>query len=321
MRKNLLLKVVLSIITLQALVSCTASAPQENKTRLIVSYTKSWGDYTLLVAKEKGLFEKYGVEVEPVYYDGSSKIYPDLAAGQIDGGLIAIGDALGVDHNAHMKIIGVSDNGESDAIVGGPDINSIEDLKGKKIGILMGSQYELMVTQMLQSANVNIYDITLTGIAPENSVNALRNNRVQAVYTWEPFLSEAISNGNKILYPKENLRLFPNMIVFNALIVKNRPEDVRSFLKAWFEAVEYRLLNPEETQAIAAKYLKVDVNDIAVNDNVKILTLEENKIMFNPKGENSVFATLRITSDYLISIGSLAQKINPLEILDPSYLP
>ncbi|MBI5354274.1 MAG: ABC transporter substrate-binding protein [Chloroflexi bacterium] len=324
MQRNLFLKFVLLAAILQFVISCTASAPQEetaNNSPLIVAYTQWWGDYTLLVAKEKGFFEKYGIEVEPVYYDVFARTFSDLAAGQIDGAMIAVGDTLSVDHSAKMKVVGVSDDGGADAIIGGPGINSIEDLKGKKVGVLLGSQYELMVTLMLQSANINMDDITLTGIDPENASNALRMNQVQAVYTWEPFLSEAVSNGSNILYPKEKTRLFPDMIVFNALIVKDRPEDVRAFLKAWFEAVDYRLLNPEETQAIAAKYLNVDINDIPVDDNLKILSLDENKSMFNPKGENSVFTTLRLTSDYLISIGALAQQINPLELLDPSYLP
>ena len=324
MPRNLILKTLLLLALLQFLPACSALQPQVETVRpapLIVGYTQWWGDYTLLVAKEKGLFEKYGVEVEPVYYSDISKVHTDLAAGQIDGGLIAAGDALNVDHSAPMKMVGVSDDGGADAIIAGPGINRIEDLKGKKVGILLGSQYELMVTEMLRSANMNLEDIALTGMPPEKAIDALKRNEVQAVYTREPFLSAAVSIGNKILYPRENMRLFPDMIVFNAAIIKNRPEDLRSFLKAWFEAVDYRLLNPEETRAIAAKYLKVSLPDILADDNIVIFPLADNKTMFDPKSENSVFNSLKLTSDYLISIGALTQQIDPYELLDPAYLP
>jgi NitT/TauT family transport system substrate-binding protein len=103
--------------------------------------------------------------------------------------------------------------------------------------------------------------------------------------------------------------------------VDQRPNDVRAFLKAWFEAVEYRLQNPEETRAIAAKYLGVTVNEVQPDDNLKILTLEDNRAIFNLQDANSIYSITKTTSDYLISIGTITQMIDPLELLDPEFLP
>jgi NitT/TauT family transport system substrate-binding protein len=108
------------------------------------------------------------------------------------------------------------------------------------------------------------------------------------------------------------------VIVFTASIVEDRPEDIRAFTQAWFEAVEYRLQNPEETQAIAAKYIGVNIE---MDDNVKILSLKENKAMFDMQEENSIYAVTKRSSDFLISIGAVAQQFDPLELLDPDYLP
>jgi NitT/TauT family transport system substrate-binding protein len=322
MYKNLFLKTILLTAFATALTACTMLQPEEpEKPPLRVAYTQWWGDYTLLVAQEKGMFEKYGVEIEPVYYDIFSKTYADLAAGQIDGAFIPVGDTLNINRSSRLKALGVADDGGADAIVARPEINSIEDLKGKKVGVLLGSQYELMITEMLLSVNMNQSDVILMGVDPEDTLDVLKNNQVQAIYTWEPFLSQAISRGNKLLYPKEKIRLFPDLIVFRASIVEDRPEDIQAFLKAWFEAVDYRLENPQETQAIAAKYLGLSIEDVSIDDNLKILSLEENKAMFDPQKDSSVYAITRRTSDYLISIGSLAQQIDPLVLIDPGYLP
>ncbi len=322
MRRNSFEKIILLIIILNSLAACTTLRSEESaKSPLRVAYSESWGDYTLLIAKEKGLFEKYGVEVEPVYYKIVSKKYSDLAAGQIDGALIGVGDAIKINYSSDMKIISISDDGGMDAIIGRSEINSIEDLKGKKIGVPLGTQYELVIKDMLRSANMDSSEVILVGIEPKNALFALKNNQVQAAYTWEPFISDAISNGNKIIYSSENLRLFPDVIVFNALIVEDRPEDIRAFMLAWFEAVEYRQQNQQETRAIAAKYLDVDIEKIQVDDNMTLLSLEENKAMFDVQKEDSIYVVTKRTSEYLISIGAIAQQFDPLELIDPDYLP
>lgn len=322
MRRNSFEKIILLIIILNSLAACTAlQAEEPAKEPLRVEYTQWWGDYTLLVAKEKGFFEANGVEVEPVYYDIFSRTYSDLASGQIDGALIAVGDAINIDRNAHMKVVAVHDNGGEDAVIVGPEINSIEDLKGKTIGMMIGSQYELTIVEMLRSASMGVGDVTMVVVNPKESLKTLENGQVQAAYTREPYLSEALSSGYKVIYRQEQLHLFPDTITFRKSIIDDRPEDVRAFLKAWFEAVDYRLQHPEETQAIAAKYLRISVEKIKSDDNLKILTLDDNKKLFNLQEDNSIYAITKITSDYLISIGAAAQQIDSLELLDPDYLP
>lgn len=322
MYKNSLLKVVILIAILISLAGCTALQTEKStRAPLRIEYAQWWGDYTLLVAKEKGLFEKYGVEVEPVYYDIFSKTYPDLAAGQIDGALIAVGDTININRTAPMKVVAVYDNGGNDAVLVGSDINSIQALKGKTIGLQIGSQYELTVVKMLQSVNMGIEDVTIVAINPEDALAALESGQVQAASTWEPYSSEALSNGYKIIYPQEQLYLFPDLIVFDALVVKKRPEDVRAFLKAWFEAVDYRLKNQEETRAIAAKYLHLNIEEVQPDNNLKILNLNDNKKLFNLQEAISIYTITNITTDYLISIGALAQQIDTQTLLDPSYLP
>ena len=322
MRRNSFEKIILLIIILNSLAACTTLRAEEPaKDPLRVEYTQWWGDYTLLVAKEKGFFEANGVEVEPVYYDIFSRTYSDLASGQIDGALIAVGDAINIDRNAHMKVVAVHDNGGEDAVIVGPEINSIEDLKGKTIGMMIGSQYELTIVEMLRSASMGVGDVTMVVVNPKESLKTLENGQVQAAYTREPYLSEALSSGYKVIYRQEQLHLFPDTITFRKSIIDDRPEDVRAFLKAWFQAVDYRLQHPEETQAIAAKYLRVSVEKIQSDDNLKILTLDDNKKLFNLQEDNSIYAITKITSDYLISIGAAAQQIDSLELLDPDYLP
>lgn len=322
MKRNLFLKTVLLAVIINSLVACAAFQPAKRPTSpLRVEFTQRWGDYTLMIAQKKGFFEKYGVQVEAVYYDALSDTFPDLASGQIDGALIAVGDIININRSAEMKVVAISDDGGASAILAGPEITRIEDLKGKTIGVLIGSQYELMVSEMLRSANMDAGDVTVIAVDPRDAALVLMTNQVQAVYTWEPFLSQAISNGNKLIYPTESQRLFPNMVVFRKSIAEQRPDDVRAFLRAWFDAINYRLQNPELTRSLVADYLGVSIQEVQPDNNLKIFTLNDNKAFFNIQGENSIFAVTKNTSDFLISIGAIAQMVDPLELLDPTYMP
>jgi NitT/TauT family transport system substrate-binding protein len=322
MKRNLLKKFALLALLISILTSCTGiETKSSSKPPIRVQFTQWWGDYTLLVAYEKGLFEKYGVQVEPIYYDTYSDTYPDLASGQIDGALISVGDAININRSAPMKVIAVTDDGGDDAVVVGPEINSIEDLRGKTIGMQTGSQYEMTIMRMLQSANMSASDVTMVTMNPENTLTALQSGQVQAADTWEPYLSKALSNGYKTIYPQEQLHLFPDLIVFRKSIVDERPEETRAFLQAWFQAVEYRLQHEGETRDIAAKYLGIRPEEVLPDDNLRLYTHDDNKALFDIQKANSIYSITKITSDYLISIGVVADEIDPLELLDPTYLP
>jgi NitT/TauT family transport system substrate-binding protein len=322
MKRNLLTKIALTILLIGILTSCAGTqTTQSAKAPLRVEFTQWWGDYTLLVAQEKGFFEAHGVQVEPVYYGVFSDTYPDLASGQIEGALIAVGDTINVNHSNPMKIVAVTDDGGDDVIVVAPEIKTIQDLRGKTIGTQIGSQFELTVVKMLQSANMNIGDVTIVEMDPEDALASLKSGQVQAADTWEPYLSDAISNGYKSIYPKEQLHLYPDLVVFSKSVVDERPEDVRAFLKAWFEAVEYRQQHQGETRDIAARYLGISPTDVLPDNHLRLFTVADNKSLFDIKKANSIYSITKMTSDYLISSGLVAEEIDPLKLLDPAYLP
>ena len=322
MKMNLFTKTALLVYLTLISTACAGLQNTQNpKPPLRVEFTQSWGDYTLLVAKEQGYFEKYGVEVEPVYYDSLSDTYPDLASGQIDGALIAVGDAININRSAPMKVVALKDNGGDEAVIVGPEINNIQDLRGKTIGMVIGSQYEQTVVEMLQSANMITENVNIVALNPKDALTSLQSGRVQAAYVWEPFLSKALASGFKSIYPATQQHNYPSLVVFSKSIVENRPEDVRAFLQGWFQGAGYRQQHEGETRDLAAKYIGVKANDVPRDDKLRIFSAADNKSLFNIQSTNSIYSTTRITSNYLVLSGLLAEKVDPLELLDPSFLP
>ena len=322
-----LMKPIKAIVILSAILSLTACSvfqpAPEKKAPLRIEFTDWWGDYTLIVAQKMGYFEKYGVEVESKYYPVFSKALPDLAAGQLDAGLFALGDALNVSRHAPLKVVTIYDNGGLNTIVSTSDINSVAEVKGKRIGVPLGNAYELVIAEMLRNASMSTGDVTLVNALPEE-IPARVGVDLDAGFTYEPYLSEAIANGNTILYSSESVSgLFPDVIVFREQFTQERPEDVRAFLSAWFEAVEYRHNFPDEANKIIADYYGVAVKDILTNSDIQILSKTENLAMFsetNTLNLRPITATTELNGNFLIRIGTLTKLPLFDQFLDPSFL-
>ncbi len=249
------LKIIAALWIFTLLASCSLSPGQdiEEKEPLVVEFTAWWGDYTLIIAQEKGLFEKHGVKVEPVYYESFSLALPDLAAGQVDGGLFAIGDALNVARHADLRVVAIYDNGSFNTVVSVPEVGLVKDLVGKRVGVQVGTSYELLISEMLASAGLKMSDVILVNIDPEDVPSSL-GKTIDAGFIYEPYTSVAVARGNNLLLrTTEFIGLYPDVIVFRNSVVRERGDDIRAFLKAWFEAVEFRRQYPDEARQIIAE--------------------------------------------------------------------
>ncbi len=304
------------------LASCGSPPPVVNRKPLKVEFAFWWGDFTLLVAKEKGFFEKYGVNVEPVYYESFSQAPADLAAGKIDAGLFSIGDALIAAEHTDVKVIAAYDDGGLNTIISIPEITSVADLKGKQIGVKIGSPYEIFVREMLHTAGLDASDVVLVNLSAEE-VPAALPDQVQAGFVWEPYTTELLERGYHVLFSSDQISsLYPDLITFRAAVVKERPEDVRAFLKAWFEAVEYRATHVEETREIAAKYLGMLPAEIQADTQLHIMTHADNLMMFQNSpsdGSRSIYSTAQISVDFLIGIGTLTSQPDLETLFDPAF--
>jgi len=246
-----------------------------------------------------------------------------LAAGQIDGGLLAIGDAINVARHTDLKVVAIYDSGGFNTVVSVPEIGQIRDLAGKRIGVQIGTSYELLISEMLASANLKMSDVTLVNIDPESVPSSL-GKTIDAGFVYEPYTTESIANGNNLLLKStEFIGLYPDVIVFHGAIVEERGEDVRAFLKAWFEAVEFRRQNPAETRQIIATYFGTTIDNILPDASLEILTLQDNYELFNTESgsRRSIYQTARLNADFLVRMGVLSTQPDFESLLSPAYLP
>lgn len=292
---------------------------------LRVEFTEWWGDYTMIIAEKQGLFEKHGVAVEALYYSDFSKAIPDLTANKIDAGLFGITDVINTSNVTGVNAVAVYDDGGPAAVLALPGISSVTELKGKRIGVSIGTTYEMFVIEMLATVGLTSNDVTLLDFRPDQGVEALNKGKVDAVFSWEPYTTEAVATGNNIVFSSEQLsNLYPDLITFRSSVVEERPEDVRAFLSAWFEAVDFRLEHPEEANQIIADYFEIPVDQLIPDSELHIMTLADNQSLYKQEKAGtltSIYEAAKINADFLLRIGALSKTPNLEQLFDATYLP
>lgn len=311
----------MSCIIALCLTACGSAAPTvSQRPPLKVAWLVFPGYYPLLIAQEKGLFEKHGIQVEMVQKDTTPAEMMAIAEHAADCALVVFTDVVPVAERNDLRIVNIVDttNG-GDQLLASADIPTITGLKGKRIGARFGSYSELFVREILKKNGLGVSDVKLVDVPPEALVQEL-GKTVDAGHTYEPFASQAHSIGYKTIASTADVpNLIFDVLVCRGSVVKERPEDIRAFNAAWFEGLEWWQANPSEGNTLVAELTSQKPEDIS-SDGIKLFTLDDNLYSFDAKNPESIFVAAQKTVDFYLLIGSLSLTPDLNKLLDPSYL-
>ncbi|WP_437679741.1 ABC transporter substrate-binding protein [Sorangium sp. So ce131] len=282
------------------------------------------GYFPLSIAEEKGFFDQQGVDVELVFNTDLYGMISDFTAGKVDGlpwTMDVVVRVLAKEPDVRVVLYSGQTAG-ADVIMARPGIETVADLKGKKIAAKTGAMGEMLVGEMLERHGLALDDVTLVNTNETDVASHLLNDTVQAGHTWEPYVTQVAKAGAKALFSsKETPGLFADFTLFRGAVVRERPDDVRAFLRAWFQAVDYWKAHPKEGNEIIARALKIPVEDIST-EGYELFTLEEVRQRFAP-GNDPTWLMPLVTKhiDFLVQDGQLGRRPDIKEVFDSSFLP
>ncbi|MCW5317123.1 ABC transporter substrate-binding protein [Nostoc sp. KVJ3] len=311
------------LITICLLFACHLWAPTEFKRPpLKVQFGSFVGEYPGIIAQEKGFFKAQGVDVEIIYKLYNKLEQAKFSAGNYDGISLSLGSIiiLSTTNPDIQGVLVIDESTGADVVVAQPQIKTVADLKGKKLGANLGGFSEVFVTEMLKSANLTSDDVNLVKLEALEIPQGLKNNVIQAGHTWEPHLSQIIKLGGHIIFTsKQTPGLIIDMIVFRGDTVRDRPEDIRAFVRGWLQASAYWKANVQEGNTIISKALKIPSNTISL-DGVNLTDLGENQNLFQSSNPNSIYKTAKIYEDFFIRAGNVTRIPELKTLFNSSFL-
>ena len=191
-----------------------------------------------------------------------------MESGSVNFGYIGDGaHKLCVQGNA--AIIGLSHISNGDAVIGGPNVKTLEDLKGKTVAYSSGTSSETILTNALNSVGLTMSDIKAMDMDASAVVTAMLSGGVDACAIWSPqslTIMDEMADATKLA---ENVDYSDISISLASWIAKpdyleaNRDVAVR-FMRAIFKAMDYAAQEEhyEEVSQWVADYLALDVNAV-----------------------------------------------------------
>jgi sulfonate transport system substrate-binding protein len=216
-----------------------------------------------LVVRDQHLLENRGYNVTWVLSAGSNKANEGLRSSALDLGSTAGSAALVARANGTpIKIVDVYSKPEWTALVVGKNstINTVAELKGKKIAVTKGTDPYFFLLQSLATAGLSPADVEIINLQHADGKTALERGDVDAWSGLDPFMAQTVQQqGSRLLYRNPD---FNSYGVLNARedFIAAHPDAVQSVVNSYEEARKWAKAHPDELAALLASQAKVPLS-------------------------------------------------------------
>lgn len=288
-----------------AFILCLASSKESQSqsqsltafyTAHVVSMAPMW------IANENGLFKKYGTDVKLVFIGSGPLGTTSVLAGEVDigiiGGFAPIRAVLSGAKN--LVIIGQSKTYMVGAIVGKKEIASVQDLKGKRLGIdRIGSNPDMYTQASLARYHIDpLRDLSYIQMgSTSQGIPALKSGAIDAFTTSSPYDLFAQRLGYKVILDITELKIpfAATVLISTRSTVARKQLEIAKFMRAYAEAVHYYLTNPEGASKIVQKYTKVEDKEVISYSMAAEAKAMEKTLQVDPKGIELILGLMRKT--------------------------
>lgn len=333
-RRKILSLLGLFVASLVFVVSCNqapnstsnnTSTPQTPP--LIIGYSNWSGWWPWAIAESEGLFKANGLNVELKWFDGYLESLQAMAAGQLDGNCQTLNDTIafvGDSKNGQVAVLVNDNSAGNDKIIVAENINTIQDLKGKKVAVEEGLVDDFLLALALEKEGMSRQDVEIVNLETGAAAAAFVAGQVDAVGAFPPFWLTALQRkGSKeLISSKEFPGAIPDLLVVSQKLIQDRPQEVQGLVKTWFDIREFMIKNPEKANEIMAKRAGVSAEEFKMfNEGTKFFTIQDNLEAFTPGDsmKHLPFAAQKM-SDFMLQVGLLKTKPNLDPILDAQFI-
>ena len=205
-------------------------------------------------------YENYNLEL--VKFGSWPELVDALNSGAIDGASMLIQLAMNAkEKGIDLKAVALGHR-DGNVLIGGKDIGSVEDLKGKSFAIPSRfSTHNILLYEMLKKHNIGYGEIDVIELPPAEMPAALAEGRIAGYVVAEPFgaISVSLENG-KVLYQSEEIwqDSVDCGLVLRGQFIENNKELVQSFLDDYVAGGDLAQHKDEHTHDVVSEYLTVE---------------------------------------------------------------
>jgi len=255
--------------TLTCFGGIAGSAPSQSLTTITVDTLPIANGLPLTLGINKGFFADQGIKIEPKVFNSGNDIVLAMANNQGDVGYIGYTPAMiGRTQGIPMTVLAASetegaseaDNWQNVMVKGSSSIRTPADLVGKTIALnALKGVTELVVRGALDKLGIDSNSVKFATMPFPTMPAALANGQVDAVHTPEPFMSQILAAGGRIvLAPGPVLgKYWPNgCYCAREDWIRKNPGLAKKFRAAINQSLVYSNSHPDEIRALLAAAIR-----------------------------------------------------------------
>jgi sulfonate transport system substrate-binding protein len=213
-----------------------------------------------LVVRDQHLLENRGYNVTWVLSAGSNKANEGLRSKALDVGSTAGSAALVARANGSpIKVVDLYAGGEWTGLVVTKDspINSVADLKGKKVAVTKGTDPYFFLLQSLATAGLSTSDIEIVNLQHADGKTALERGNVDAWSGLDPFIAQTIQQqGSRFIYRNPSFNTY-GVLDAREDFIANHPEALQAVVNSYEEARKWAKAHPDQLAALLASQANI----------------------------------------------------------------
>ncbi len=272
MKKKIISSIIASALCLSILSGCGSSEAKtaDSSSKGAVLAVQDLPDCTT-VSKQEGYFQEYmGDNIDIQKFSAGRDILTAMTSGSVDFGQIGIcptttGLTTGIDYKI---IYAESLKRGSDGLVVKADsgIESVTDLKGKKVGVTFASDGHYGLLSALEAAGLTANDVEMVNMSTSELSAAWERGDIEAAYTWEPTLGNLKNSNGKVILTIGDLLdsgyQTINFHIVRTAFAEEHPEQVVAYIKALKKGVDFYESDEAAAKQSIATCLEKSVDEV-----------------------------------------------------------
>lgn len=313
--------VLIATLATVSVAASACSAPPPAAVQVVIAHELWAGFYPIDAAT---LEQSSTLTLQTVVREDSHGLFADFAGGAYSGVAASLVDLLRLKQVVPgLVIVGCTDESAgADAVVAAPSVPTIAALRGRRIGVMRGTFSEMVVRRMLLSEGLSIRDVQLVDVDAPSAPRALREGKVDAVATWEPYLSEVgPPEFRRLFSTAESPGLVLQCLALRQELVREHPAAVREMVARIVSAGTAGVPTPDSLRYRAARALGRDLVTMPAVQGLRWLSLEENRRLLGASGPAQLEQMAAEHVRFLAESGILRSPPDIATMVTPAFLP
>ncbi len=312
LKKSFILGIATLTMCTVILASCTKAEPP-----LRVGANVWPGYETLYLARSLGYYDNTPIRL--VDYPSGTEEVRAYRNGEIEAAGISIDQALVLAAtNPDVKIVVVMDfsNG-GDVILGKPEIQNLQGLKSRPVGIESTALGAFIITRALEQKGMSPQDIKIVSLGVSEHERAFKTGKVDAVVTFGSARTKLLAAGAKLLFDSSQIPgEIVDVLIVREEVINQQPKALQALVDGRFRALDYLSKNPQDAASRMAP--RTGVTPEQFLESLKGLSspnLQENQKLLG-KTDPSLLNGVKRLSQVMLENKLLPKAVNPASLLD-----